>query len=274
MRRPVNLDEELRRLFADERLALPVRPDADQAVVAGARKVRRRQLNSALSIGALTMATVFIGGTAFGGDAPEQQRVPLAAPATIILSSGTSSVTSTEPTTTTVPSTSESQWTPQTTTSRTTTTAPTTTTRIPPPSTPLAFGPESAGQLRLGMSEQDAVATGMITANVEPISSKGCKGYDIAGFPKAARYYAVLFSAKYGLVKVGGIANAVTPEGIYIGSTEAEMKKAYPTQAPPHGAVGEYVTPVPGNPKAQYWIIVANHVVIDIRLELTVQDCY
>jgi hypothetical protein len=49
---------------------------------------------------------------------------------------------------------------------------------------------------------------------------------------------------------------------------------AYPEPAGSHGAVGEWVTAVPANPQARYWIIVRNQAVSSIRIELAVQDCY
>ncbi|MGH3863358.1 hypothetical protein [Actinokineospora sp.] len=58
----MNLDDELQRLFADERLDVPVRPGATEAVVAGARRVRRRRVATAAVGGAAALS--LLAGTA------------------------------------------------------------------------------------------------------------------------------------------------------------------------------------------------------------------
>ncbi|MGH3863357.1 hypothetical protein [Actinokineospora sp.] len=47
----------------------------------------------------------------------------------------------------------------------------------------MPFGPDGYLDLRLGMTAEEAEATGLITPNVQPTSSKGCKGYDYKGAP-------------------------------------------------------------------------------------------
>jgi hypothetical protein len=56
----VNIDEDLKRLFADEgdRLAVPVRLDAERVIVAGARRVRRNRRVAAGAV--VTAAAVFV----------------------------------------------------------------------------------------------------------------------------------------------------------------------------------------------------------------------
>lgn len=139
----------------------------------------------------------------------------------------------------------------------------------------MPFGPDGYLALRLGMTAEQAEATGLITPNVQPISSKGCKGYDYKGAPKEAARYAVVISPKYGLVRLAnGPARPLTAESLILGSSESDMKKAYPTSAGSHGAVGEWVTQVPGHEDKRYWFLVRDGKVSAMRLELAVQDCY
>jgi hypothetical protein len=275
----VDLDDELRKLFADERLDVPVRPEADRVVVSGARQVRRRRAGVIFGGGVLTVATVLLVGTAFGvsGDAPS--RTPLAAADSSGLTTtppapSSTTATATPTTTDNPPAAATTLTATHATTTTSTTTTIVTTTKAAPPASPLAFGPSTAGQLTLGMSADAAVATGLIKPNAQPVNKAGCQGFDYTGLPNPPYHYSVLISPRYGLVRVGGIANAETSEGIYVGSPEADVLLAYPDTAKPHGAVGEYVTPVPGNPNAHYWIIMTDQVVTDLRLELAVQDCY
>ncbi|MGH3863356.1 hypothetical protein [Actinokineospora sp.] len=66
----------------------------------------------------------------------------------------------------------------------------------------------------------------------------------------------------------------LTAESLMVGSAEGDMKKAYPISAGSHGAVGEWVTQVPGHADKRYWFLVRDGKVSEMRLELAVQDCY
>ncbi|MFC0429362.1 hypothetical protein [Kutzneria buriramensis] len=274
----MDLDDELRRLFADDRLDVPVRQEAHRAVVTRAKRLRRRRRSRVvLGGGMLSVATMLLAGTAFGvgGDAPARQ--PMAAPETPALTSFT---TEPPPTTTTVVPTSSvappvmATSTPVSTTTTTATTTSTSTTKPRPPAARLAFGPTAVGGLRLGMARDDAVASGLIQPNLTPVDAAGCQGYDWSGHANPPSHYSLLFSPKYGLVQIGGRADAETPEGVYDGASEADVRALYPDQAKPHVGGLEWVTPVPGNPNAHYWFVFADHMVADVRLELAVQDCY
>lgn len=274
----MDIDDELRKLFADDRLDVPARPEAERVVVTGARRIRRRRAGVVFGGGMLSVATVLVAGTAFGvsGDAPPS--TPLAAAE----SSGLTTTTPAPTTTTTTiertitvappPVTTEAQKSAPASSIPTTTT--TTPTKAKPPASPLAFGPTTVGQLRLGMTVDEAEATGLIRPNAQPVDSAGCKGYDWSGQAAAPAYYSLLFSPKFGLVRIGGRADAETPEGIYRGSSEEDVRAVYPDQAKPHMGRNEWVTPVPGNPSANYWLVLSKHVVTDVRLELATQDCY
>ncbi|WP_258344832.1 hypothetical protein [Saccharopolyspora gregorii] len=57
-----DLDDELRRMFADDRLEVPVRTGAEWSLVAGARRRRKRQTTLAAVGGVLAMGVLFGGG--------------------------------------------------------------------------------------------------------------------------------------------------------------------------------------------------------------------
>jgi hypothetical protein len=270
----VNLDDELRRLFADDRLDLPPRPDAEQAIVAGARRVRRRRFAvataSAAAVGvALVGATVAIAGA--GGP----RSLPAASSETADLPPESSTTPPPPPTENPAPVTPTRQATAG---ANTITRKPPTTsrpsTRATRPQTRGTIGPSGYAGLRLGMTTAQAEATGLMVPNAEPEPAPGCTGYDYKGSPNPAGDYSVVVSDTDGVVLIAGRADAVTPEGLAVGAPEAEMKRLYPTQAGSHGTAGEWVTAVPQNPNARYWIIVRNAVVAEIRIELAAQSCY
>jgi len=63
----VDLDDELRRLFQDQRLDIPVKAGADDAVVTGARRVRRNRRMLASAGSAFAVAALVAGGIALAG---------------------------------------------------------------------------------------------------------------------------------------------------------------------------------------------------------------
>lgn len=276
----MDLDDELRRLFADERLEVPARPEADRVIVAGARRIRRRRAGVVFGGGMLSVVAMLAAGTAFGvsGDAPQHTTTAVAADSSELTTTTTPApaptTTSVVPTSTVAPSTASIARSTTTTTTTTTETTTSTTTKAKPPSGAVMFGPTTVNGLRLGMTAGEAVATGLVTARSGSTTAAGCLGYDWAGRPSHSPAYPLLFSPKYGLVRIGGLSEAETPEGIYDGSTDDDVQGVYPDQAGSHMGTGEWVTSVPGNANAHYWFILADHVVTDMRLELAVQDCY
>ncbi len=275
----MDLDDELRKLFADERLDVRVRPEADRVIVTGARRIRRRRAGVVFGGGMLSVATMLVAGTAFGvsGDAPHQTIVAAAtdspAPTTTTTPAPVSTTTTVESTTTVVPTSPPAVRTTTTTPKSTTPTSTTTPSKVKPPSGALMFGPTAVNGLHLGMTASEAVATGLLNATPGPVDYYGCQGYQWAGRAVFGEYYPLLFSPKLGLVKIGGIAEAETAEGIYAGSTDADVRAAYPTQSKSHIG-GDWVTPVPGNATEHYWFIISDHSVTQLRLELASQDCY
>jgi hypothetical protein len=266
----VNLDDELHRLFTDDRLDLPVRPGAERIITDGAQ--RRRDRRAALSrtgIAAALIALLAVPITQLRSSqgTPVSPTDPGSDPAQAAATSAPAPTTA-PPTTTTTP---RPPFTPDRSTA--TSRAPSSTSP-PPPKKTTPIGPTGYRGLTLAMTTEQAEATGLIVPNAQPTSSRGCAGYDYKGTPNQPSYYSVVISPKYGVVRIGGRSDAITPEGITVGSPESEMKRVYPTKAGEHGAVGEWVTAVPTNPDAQYWIIAKNKAVSEIRIELAIQDCY
>ncbi|MFL6142749.1 MAG: hypothetical protein ACJ72N_12890 [Labedaea sp.] len=258
-----DVEDELRRIFAADELDVAVRPRAGTAVVAGARRLRRkrRALFSTAWAAAVAVAVTGMVGLARIAEPTAQ---PLAG-------SGAVAATSAAPLPTGPASPPAVATGTGTITNSATTSTPTSTAK-PPPRSPI--GPSGYAGLTLGMTAAQAEATGLLVPNAQPLSSKGCKGYDYKGAPSQPNHYAVLISETRGLVRVAGRADAVTPEGLVVGASESDLKRLYPTQSAVHGAIGEWVTAVPRNAAAQYWIIVRNNAVSEIRIEFKVQDCY
>lgn len=271
----MNLDDELQRLFADDRLDVPVRPGATEAVVAGARRVRRRRVVMTAVGGAAALS--LLAGTAIVLAKPGPTQSVPGSDASVsttghITASPTERSDESAPTSMNAPGNSGTR-TGSVTGKPPASSAPQSTGR--PDDGTMAFGPDGHLALRLGMTAEEAEATGLITPNVQPVSSKGCKGYDYKGLPKDAAHYAVLISPTYGLVRLAnGPRRAETAEGINVDSSESDMKKAYPISAGSHGAVGEWVTQVPGHADKRYWFLVRDGKVAEMRLELATQDCY
>jgi hypothetical protein len=214
----MNIDDELRRLFDDERLDLAIRPGAEQRIVAGARRIRRRRFAAVTA--AAVVAVVAVGsGIALAATSGQESLPP--------------AISSTDP----APTTSSA---PPSTTAPTSTTRPPTgpagkvedrkvsgsAERLSTSSTPKSYdlsviGPNAFGPLTLGMSEEDALATGLVGA-VETKDRSVCTRYTgtFGG--------SVLFSASYGLVRVSVTRPVASPDGIRFGSTVADVRAAYP----------------------------------------------
>lgn len=212
----MNIDDELRRLFADERLELAVRPGAEQRIVAGARRIRRRRY-AAVTAAAVVAVLAVGSGIALAGTGGQESLPPAVSTTDPV---PTTSATSPPATTSTRPSPPAAK----------NTTPPSVpdrkvdeTAEPPPtqekPNLPV-IGPDSFGSLTLGMSADAALATGLL-------------GQAEADDGACIRYAGtfggnVLVSAKLGLVRIGVTSPVATPAGIRLGSTVAEVRAAYP----------------------------------------------
>ncbi|GAA1550271.1 hypothetical protein GCM10009827_083640 [Dactylosporangium maewongense] len=136
--------------------------------------------------------------------------------------------------------------------------------------TTLVLGPQGYGALRLGMTREQALATGVV-APFE--TGTGCTTTEVRGAPKGGW---VMFSPTLGLTAIDAWSTLRTKEGVHIGMSGDEMRRIYPNWTIVDGANGNgrgYVK-VPGNDKASYRITVYNDKVDELTLQLGNQNCY
>jgi hypothetical protein len=255
------LDDELRRLFADDRLAVPVARNAGVAVVAGARRRRRGRMAMAAAGSVLAAVAVVSAGAALSGIGhPATTHVTAAGP---VLS-------------TTVPI------------ATTTTPAAAPTTMYKPTD---VLGPFGYDKLSLGMSLKDVAAVAQLR-DAAPVTSNGCYRYtvflDVVTVQQpstvvpgatpvttlpADAVLELLVSARNGVIQVIAGPTMHTPEGIGIGSSKEALADAYPLLVLPVRA-GMTTVPATGNPKAIYVFQVAgNGTVTAFSLRQAKSDC-
>ncbi|GGV35538.1 hypothetical protein GCM10010182_69400 [Actinomadura cremea] len=139
------------------------------------------------------------------------------------------------------------------------------------PSGPTYLGPDGYGALKLGMTRAEAEATGVITVTGEPPGGPTCGSFELKEFPSGANAAGGNFSAGLGIASIFAAEGMRTPEGIEIGSSEADLAKAYPDLQ--QGPNLSFVT-VPGNPKAVYSFLVVDGRVEAFGLDLANQTCH
>jgi len=271
----MNIDDELRRLFSDDRLDLPIRAGAASDVVAGARRIRRRRTVVTAAAGAATVVALFavaaslpgLGGAEQApGAGPEVAAETTASTVPSAPSISTGSGTAVVPS---EPAAPNGEPKPGRGTTRrnppasggSTSSAP----KVPPA---LAIGPIGYLGLRLGMNAETAEATGLLVAEQPP--AQGCPGYDYRTQPISGDQPAVRISASSGIASITGRPDAVTPEGIKTGSTEADVKRVYPAAVQ---VSGTWYASAGSTPPAQYAFVMKNQAVAAIQLELKTHDC-
>lgn len=153
-----------------------------------------------------------------------------------------------------------------------------TATPAPPAGSAGVLGPDGYRDLRLGMTLAQARATGDFALVGVPDGSvtTGCAGFRFAGRPPAQGqgpgditvdgYY----SARRGLAAIFARPGMATPEGIGLGSTWAEVRKAYP-----HGRFNadHYWIVSTGAGTAYEFGIDHTHTVHEMDVMRTDQDC-
>jgi hypothetical protein len=133
------------------------------------------------------------------------------------------------------------------------------------------------------MTKRQAEATGL-TRGVDPSIKASC-GMDakdgllryVDSYDNDAHTGWLVFSGTTGhLVAIYAYPGVKTPEGIGLGSSYADLHRAYPSWQSYSGdhTNGRGGAPVPGNPKAHYRIVVSEHKVIELSLDGDDQDCY
>jgi hypothetical protein len=254
-----DLDAELRRLFADDRLTLPVARAAEHAVLAGAHRRRRHRMTAAAATGVLAVAAlVFVGAALTGIGGHLTGRVTAAA-----ASPRLSATLTTGPTPSIVDDAD-------------------------------VLGPYGGDGLKLGMPAAQVLKSGYgkdLVGTMPGVVGK-CIGYTIdsevaVGTPDTifsrptsevlpsgtdeptpaskpsdddptgvakgladTRLLTVVVSPRGTIVELGGATALRTPEGIGLGTPEQRIYTAYANTA--RAADRTVATPVPGNRAASY----------------------
>ncbi len=247
----MDLDDELRRLFSEpgDGLDVPVRPDAEQVIVAGARRVRRRRVGAATAGGAMAVVAV-VGGAVLLGGAPDAMPPATGSHTTSQTVSVTTTSVSTT-TTTTPPVSTTSTWQPAT--DEPEETVGSTEKVWPPPKLAFAvLGPTGVGQLRLGQRAEHALATGQLHVGDELVQPS-CTAYRMVVDGREIGFAYVSLPAAGNQVELISSSVLRTPEGAGPGWTARQVADVYPAfdaasaEADGYGAVA-----VPGNPAAAY----------------------
>ncbi|MEV8510728.1 hypothetical protein [Dactylosporangium sp. NPDC051484] len=138
------------------------------------------------------------------------------------------------------------------------------------------LGPNGIGALRLGMTKEQALATGIVTAFTPP-DLKGCMGGHLKGAPGDTG--TVVLSKSQGLVSVDAYGSTIhTPEGARIGMTRDELTRTYGDWQPLDGdgvvKDGRGYARARGNDLARYRIVTVNGKVTELSLMLVDDGCY
>lgn len=291
------LDAELRRIFADDRLNLPVAEDAESRVFLGITRRRRRRGVALAVTGAMVTAALVIGGVAIapGGLVGRQDRAePPVQPPSLSTSAPQESTTrdpsggpTTPPARGTAAPTGESDESdvdgtrrpPEepggdaAPTSSADDPAPTTATPAPPPIsppgggaiTPGGFGPDGYGGYGFGTDYEtirDELSKG------STLSPSNCPTYGLNGVPGVF----LTFSPEKKLVEVmSRQPGSPTRQGIDIDATNAEVRAAYPEVTQESDNV--LVAPEPDNADAKYRFLFENGKLVRMELRLTSSPC-
>jgi hypothetical protein len=141
---------------------------------------------------------------------------------------------------------------------------------------PLVLGPTGLGKLKIGMSASKANATGML---VPPLST-GATECEYPELRPRGSEHPVVYSPRRGVISIPGWGKISTPEGIRIGSTLAQVKKAY-DDFRPHSADdlgkngdGRGFAGFNDSNNAHYRFEIDNRKVTELWIEHDNQDCY
>ncbi len=262
-----DLDDELRRLFSDDRLDVHATPDAADAVLRGAdrRRRRRRAVTTSFAVVALVGAGIGLTQLRPATDHTAGDLLPTSTPTTSSNppSSSASTVYVTTIVTVEAPPVNPTGGNPgnsNPTAGNTSKPSSTTTPPPPPPSEPGKFG-----KLSLAMPAADALKTGSL---VEPGTPSGsCTTYATTTVPDSD---AVVISPAQGIVRITLPSYAKTGKSVGAGSTVADVKAAYPT-ATQNGS--ELRVEMAATPKWTYVFETDGATVTTVRMRLNANDC-
>ncbi|MBE1466399.1 hypothetical protein [Kibdelosporangium phytohabitans] len=256
----MDLEDELKRLFKDERLDVRVAPEAESNVVAGASRLRRRRMVTMSAAGVLSAAMLAGGALVLTQSSPQSSGVATQPSSDLPIDS--TQPTSVEPrpesTATTAPGPSQ-----YVTSSPNAPLDPPGTTKATgqPPTARLGvvLGPTGDGTIRLGDTQKELSASGRVPTTVkEPV---GC-----SSLPTKSATGTAYIGQSGKVVALVYRAEATTPEDITIGSPADSVKATY------RDFTGSTVS-VPGNPGAKYKFTFASGKITSIALLANQQDC-
>lgn len=261
-----DLDADLRALFAEARLSVPVGENAVAAVasvVAGARRRRRRRGTLLATCGALGVTAVLLAGGLLVGHMLPPNRTEVGNPPGLATSSYSTA-------------------TPQKTGPR-----PAPEVVNLPPNAPTVLGPTGYGAIQLGMTAEQVLATQLV--NTPTSQTAGCAGYTYvpptrgrssaaaasAAAPaegqRTSLYVYLSARAPAGVRLIVVPSGVITPEGIGVGSPVAMLRATY-RDLPAQTNSGQLV-PVPGHPGLSYRFTIDNGTVSSVGLGLTGEMC-
>jgi hypothetical protein len=139
-------------------------------------------------------------------------------------------------------------------------------------SLPKVLGPTGLGTLKLGMSPDDAYATGLIT---KPSGGTGCDL--MAGLVGSASTQGVRFTSDGRLSAISAYGDIATPEGVRLGTTVDKLTAAYPAyRAIDEGqeADDRGYADVPGHSDLHYRVETHGGVVVSLTLQSKAHGCY
>ena len=140
---------------------------------------------------------------------------------------------------------------------------------------PLVLGPTGLGALQLGMTRQQAEATGLVKPFTHADDTNCAWTTTLVDAPPTdTTAGTVLASDMFGVAAIFAYGSIDTPEHIKLGSTNAEVTKAYPSAnlkgSTEHGNV---FAKVPGNGSASYRFELQGALVTEVALLLKEQNC-
>lgn len=134
------------------------------------------------------------------------------------------------------------------------------------------LGPDGLGALKLGMSKDQALATGMID------EFRTMDGQADSACPVSAGLTGqggtVWWSTRLGVASIAPSAGVRTVDGIEVGASRQKVAQTYPGWTLAAGEDGHGLVPVPGNPAAVYRIEIKDDKVSSVGLQYAKQDCY
>ncbi len=260
-----DLDDELRKLFSDDRLDVHVTPDATDSVVSGAARRRRRR-----TAATGTFALVALIGAGVG---LSQLHVPDDDTAGPVLSTSSSATTTTPPPpsistyTQTRTVTVEAPLPGSQNTGQNNATPPNSSRPRATSTPPTAeSGPGLYGKLALGMSEENAVKTGEL-GDPGAVAGDACRPFALKS---GSDLTDVLISPAKGIARIRLPSAIKTSKGIGAGSAVTDLKTAYPAASQ---SGSELVVQMTATPRWEYVFENDGSVVTRIRMRLAGHDC-